>query len=220
MSVVTYPQAEQQFTWYQLSWDQYESLLRTFGDRRLRHTYVEGALEIVSPSMDHESSKSILADFVVTLCRLLKRPRKSIGSTTMKKRAWRRGLEPDEGFYIGETSVRRVGSRRDFDPDRDPPPDLIIEVDITSSSEDRIEFYRRLRVHEVWRYANESISLYGLMQNNRYRRLKRSRLFSLITSEDLTRFLAMRDIVDDTELDLRFERWVKSQPEGTKGSDD
>lgn len=85
--------------------------------------------------MDHESSKSLVADFVVTLCRVLRLPRKSIGSTTMKKKAWRRGLEPDEGFYVGEESVRRMGSRRQFDPDRDPPPDLIVEVDITSSSE-------------------------------------------------------------------------------------
>jgi Uma2 family endonuclease len=220
MSVVTYPQAEQQFTWYQLSWDQYESLLRTFGDRRLRHTYVEGTLEIVSPSMDHESSKSLLGGFVKMLCRLQRLPRRSIGSTTMKKRQWRRGLEPDEGFYVGEESVRKVSSRREFDPDRDPPPDLIIEVDTTSSSEDRIEFYRRLRVREVWRYANGNVRIYGLAQNNRYRPLKRSRLFPVLTSDDLTRFLALRDNLDDTAVDLRFERWVQRQLASNKGSDD
>src|SRR5262245_35468697 len=151
MSVVTTPQAEQQFTWYQLSWDQYEALLLALGDRRLRHTYVEGALEIVSPPMDHEESKSLLGSFVEMLCRMLRVPRRSIGSTTMKKMKWRRGLEPDEGFYVGEESVAQMHLRRDYDPDRDPPPNLIIEVDITSSSEDRIEFYRRLKVAEVWR---------------------------------------------------------------------
>jgi Uma2 family endonuclease len=214
MSVVTSPQAEQQFTWYDLPWDQYEALLRALGDRRLRHTYVEGVLEIVSPSMDHESSKSVLGDFVVTLCRVLRRPRKSIGSTTMKKMRWRRGLEPDEGFYIGEESVRRMRSRREFDPDHDPPPDLIVEVDITSSSEDRIEFYRRLRVSEVWRYANGIVQVYGLMQNGRYRKLKRSRLFPLLTADVLTRFLALRDTWDDTELELEFEKWVRSKTQG------
>ena len=211
MSVVTAPAPEQRFVWYQLSWDQYEALLRALGDRRLRHTYVEGALEIVSPSMDHESSKSVLGDFVVTLCRVLRLPRKSIGSTTMKKMRWRRGLEPDEGFYVGEESVRQMQSRREYEPDRDPPPDLIVEIDITSSSEDRIEFYRRLKVAEVWRYADETVHFYGLMQNGRYRKLKRSRLFPLLTSDELTRFLALRDTMDDTELDLEFEKWVRTQ---------
>ena len=213
MSVVTWPVAEQRFIWYQHSWEQYEGLLRALGDRHLRHTYVEGALEIVSPSMDHEASKSLFGDFVVTLCRVLRLPRKSIGSTTMKKMKLRRGLEPDEGFYVGEESVRQMRSRRDYDPDRDPPPDLIVEVDITSSSEDRIEFYRRLRVPEVWRYADEIVHFYGLVQNGRYRKLKRSRFFPLLTSDDLTRFLALRDKMDDTELELEFERWVRSRLE-------
>lgn len=213
MSVVTAPAPEQRFVWYQLSWDQYEALLRALGDRRLRHTYVEGALEIVSPSMDHESSKSVIGDFVVTLCRVLRLPRKSIGSTTMKKMKWRRGLEPDEGFYVGEESVRHMRSRRDYDPDHDPPPDLIVEVDITSSSDDRIEFYRRLRVPEVWRLADDIVHIYGLMQNGRYRKIKRSRLFPMLTSDDLTRFLARRDTMDDTQLELEFEKWVRSQLE-------
>jgi Uma2 family endonuclease len=211
MSVVTTSQAEQQFTWYQISWNQYEALLRALGDRRLRHTYVEGALEIVSPSLDHESSKSLLGDIVVTLCRVLHLPRKSIGSTTMKKMRWRRGLEPDEGFYVGEQSVRQMKSRREYDADRDPPPDLIVEIDITNSSDDRIEFYRRLKVGEVWRYRDESVRFYGLIQNGRYRKLNRSRLFPLLTCDELTRFMSLRDTMDDTELGLRFEEWVLSQ---------
>ena len=114
MSTAAASAPEQRFVWYQLSWDQYEAMLRALGDRRLRHTYVEGALEIVSPSMDHESSKSVIGDFVVTLCRVLRLPRKSIGSTTMKKMRWRRGLEPDEGFYVGAESVGQMRSRRDY----------------------------------------------------------------------------------------------------------
>jgi Uma2 family endonuclease len=213
MSVVTATAPEQRFIWYQLSWDQYEALLRALGDRRLRHTYVEGALEIVAPAMEHESAKSLMGALVEMLCRLLRLPRKSIGSTTMKKKRWRRGLEPDEGFYVGEESVGQMRSRREFDPDRDPPPELIVEVDITSSSDDRIEFYRRLRVPEVWRYADEVVHFYGLVQNGRYRKLKRSRLFPLLTSDDLTRFLALRDSMDDTELELEFEKWVRGRIE-------
>ncbi len=211
MSVVESPAAEQRFVWYGLSWDQYEGLLRTFGDRRLRHTYVEGALEIVSPSLDHESTKSLLGAFVEMSCRLLKLPRKSIGSTTMKKKAWRRGLEPDEGFYMGVDSVRQMKSRRRFDPERDPPPDLIVEVDITSSSQDRMHFYRRLRVPEVWRFSNEVVEFFALATSGRYRKITRSRVFPFLKAADLTRFVAKRDDIDDTELELEFEQWVRNQ---------
>lgn len=216
MSVVTSSAAEssaaeQQFVFYGLSWEQYEGLLEAFGDHRLRHTYVEGSLEIVTPSMDHESSKSVLGDFVVGLCRVLKLPRKSIGSTTMRKKRWRRGLEPDEGFYIGPKSVQLMQARREYDPDRDPPPDLIVEIDITSSSDDRLEMYRRLGVGEVWRYRRQAVSFYGLLKNGRYRQMQRSRLFPFLSAADLTRFLSLRDSHDDTQLELLFEDWVRQQ---------
>ena len=71
------PPDEQRFVFHDLSWERYEQLLRSLGDRRLRHTYVEGALEIVSPSMHHEWLKSVLGDLVAASCRLLGLPRKS-----------------------------------------------------------------------------------------------------------------------------------------------
>lgn len=212
---------EQQFVFHGISWEQYEGLISALGDHRLRHTYVEGALEVVTPSMDHESSKSVLSDFVVTLCRVLKLPRKSIGSTTMKKKRWKRALEPDECFYIGEESVAIMRSRRAYEPDRDPPPDLIVEIDITSSSEDRIDFYRRLRVSEVWRYRDETVQFLGLTKNGQYRKLKKSRIFPFLADEDLTRLLAQRTSVDDTQLELEFEEWVREQlaPNGGRRRD-
>lgn len=216
MSVATSAEIEstapdQRFVFYDVSWEQYEALLRALGDRRLRHTYVEGALEIVSPSMFHESSKSVLGGFVEMLCRILKLPRKSIGSTTMKKKRWKRALEPDECFYIGEPSVRRMQSRRVYNPDRDPPPDLIVEIDVTSSSEDRVEFYRKLRVPEVWRYLDEKVRFFALSKNNQYRSIKRSRRFPFLTAEYVTRLLAMRDEIDDTQLEMEFEQWVRER---------
>jgi Uma2 family endonuclease len=211
MSIVTAPTSEQRFVWYDLSWNQYEQLLRALGDRRLRHTYVEGSLEIVTPSMDHEATKSVLGIFVATLCRVLKLPRKSIGSTTIKKEGWRRGLEPDECFYLGEPSVKRMKSKRRLNPDRDPPPELIVEVDITSSSDDRIEFYQRLGVAEVWRYSGEVVEILTLAKPQNYRMVKRSRLFPFLTADDLSRFLSRRNSIDDTQLETEFEDWVRQQ---------
>ncbi|MCH8044964.1 MAG: Uma2 family endonuclease [Planctomycetes bacterium] len=205
------PPDEQRFVFHDLSWERYEQLLRSLGDRRLRHTYVEGALEIVSPSMHHEWLKSVLGDLVAASCRLLGLPRKSIGSTTMKKKTWQRALEPDEGFYIGQQSVTIMRTRRTFNPDRDPPPDLIVEIDITSSSDDRMEFYRRLGVGEVWRYVDETVRFHALMKNARYRKINKSRLFPFLSAVDITRLLAKRDTMDDTQIELEFAAWAATQ---------
>ena len=195
----------QQFVFDGLSWEQYETLLDSLGEQRLRHTFVEGSLEVVTPSYDHESSKTFVGDIVAVLCRVLGVPRAGAGSTAMKKEAWKRGLEPDECFYLGDKSVSAMRSKREFDADKDPPPDLVVEVDVTASSKHRIEMYRRMGVSEVWRCRNHNVTFLGLMKDGRYRQIKRSRHFPVLTSEDLTRFLAMRDELDDTALELRFD---------------
>jgi len=203
--------AEQQFVFHGLSWEQYEGLLRTLGDRRLRHTYVEGALEIVSPSMNHEWAKSLLGELVAISCRVLKLPRKSIGSTTMKKKRWRRAVEPDEGFYVGEKSVRTMRTRRTFNADRDPPPELIVEIDITSSSDERIAFYRRLGVREVWKYSDETVQFLALTRDAKYRKTARSRLFPFLAAADLTAWMAKGNTMDDTQIELEFEPWAAAR---------
>lgn len=201
----------QQYVFDGLSWEQYETLLATLGERRLRHTFKDGRLEVVTPSYGHESSKTILGGFVAILCRALQIPRKDAGSTTMKKEEWNRGLEPDECFFIGEKSVAAMHGKDEFDADRDPPPDLVVEIDVTASSDDRIEMYRRMGVAEVWRDKNEVVTFLGLTKDGRYQHIKRSRQFPFLTSDELTRFVTMRHELNDTEVELRFEAWVKEQ---------
>ena len=201
----------QRYVFSGLSWEQYETLLDNLGENRLRHTFVKGSLEVVTPSYGHEWSKSLLGDFVATLCRVLRLPRINAGSTTMKKQDWERGLEPDECFFIGHESVAAMRSKDEFDADRDPPPDLVVEIDVTASSDDRIEIYRRMGVAEVWRSKNKVVTFLGLTKNGRYRKIKHSHHFPFLTSEELTRFAAMQHELDDTELELQFEVWVRQQ---------
>jgi Uma2 family endonuclease len=201
----------QQFVFDGLTWKQYETLLDSLGERRLRHTYVEGRLEVVTPSYDHESSKTFVGGLVEMLCRLYGIPRKGAGSTTMKKEDWERGLEPDECYYIGGKSVAAMRNKVKFDADKDPPPDLVVEIDVTASSKHRIEMYRRMGVAEVWRCRNHAVTFFSLTKDGRYRQIKHSRHFPVLTSEELTRFVGMRQELDDTELELRFETWVREQ---------
>ncbi|MBI2477599.1 MAG: Uma2 family endonuclease [Planctomycetia bacterium] len=206
----------QQFVFDGLTWEQYETLLASLGERRLRHTFAEGSLEVVTPSYGHESSKTLIGDLVATLCRVCRLPRQSAGSTTMKREDFERGLEPDECFFLGKDSAAAMRGKRQYDADKDPPPDLVIEVDVTSSSKRRIEMYRLLAVPEVWRCRNYVVTFLGLTKDGRYRQIQRSRHFSFLTSDDLNRFIDLREELDDTEVELQFEAWVREQIKSKK----
>jgi len=201
----------QQFVFNGLTWKQYETLLDSLGERRLRHTYVEGSLEVVTPSYGHESSKSFVGGLVEMMCRLRRLPRQSAGSTTMKRKDFDRGLEPDECFFLGKDSAAAMRGKTQYYADVDPPPDLVVEVDVTASSKHRIEMYRLLGVREVWRCRNYDVTFLGLTKDGRYRQIKRSRHFPFLSSDDLNRFIDLRQELDDTELELQFEDWVREQ---------
>jgi len=118
-----------------ISWQTYERLLTELSDRRLRLTYNRGSLEIVSPSPEHEFGKEMLGRFVETLAEEFEIEIYPLGSTTFK-RPELSGAEPDKCFYIRNISA--VQGKARLDPFEDPAPDLIIEVDITSSSHNRL----------------------------------------------------------------------------------
>ena len=201
----------QQFVFDGLTWEQYETLLASLGERRLRHTFVEGRLEVVTPSYAHESSKSFVGGLVEMMCRLCRLPRQSAGSTTMKREDFERGLEPDECFFLGKDSAAAMRGKSQYDADKDPPPDLVIEVDVTSNSKHRVEMYRRMGVPEVWRCRNYVVTFLGLTKDGRYRQILRSRHFSFLSSDELNRIIELRDELDDTGVELQFEAWVREQ---------
>jgi Uma2 family endonuclease len=125
---------------WNVSWEAYEQLLAAFGDYQLAHTYDRGTLEILmSPRVDHDWVKSILGRMVEMVSFVLDIPIKSVGSTTLRRRDVRCGLQPDEGYYI--ENERQVRGKLTFDPDSDPLPDLVIEVDVTNKSVTRLPVY-------------------------------------------------------------------------------
>ncbi len=120
-----------------LSWDDYERLREIRGDRSApRFTYLEGTLEILSPSRDHETIKSLIGRLVEAYCLESGIRFMPVGSWTIKERGAKRGAEPDECYVFGDEVTDR--------------PQLAIEVVWTSGRIDNLEVYRRLGVHEVW----------------------------------------------------------------------
>src|SRR5262245_59265718 len=129
MSVTTSPEVVEHIILHDVSWEAYGRILEAFGSRRLRHTYIDGVLEIMSPLRRHEWVKKFLARMIEMMVYQLDIDIECLGSTTLRKEAKKRGLEPDECYWIQH--ALEAGSNDDFDPNRDPPPDLAIEVNVT-----------------------------------------------------------------------------------------
>src|SRR5262245_709157 len=132
-----------------INWEAYEAILKSWADRPYRLTYDQGMLEIMCPLHSHEQYGGLIGQMVVAHTEEMDIPRHSGGSTTVKREAQLRGLEPDECYWIQNERLMR--GKKHFDIHTDPPPDLAIEVDITSSSLDRMSIYATLGVAEVWR---------------------------------------------------------------------
>lgn len=194
---------------WDVSWDAYERILEAFGDHPLAHTYDRGSLEILmSPRVDHDWIKSILGRVVEMIAFVLDIPIKSVGSTTLWRRDVRQGLQPDEGYYVHNEP--RVRGKLTFDPDIDPPPDLAIEVDVTSKSIKRLPVYAALGVPEVWRHDGHAIVFFEL-QNGNYEPIPQSRAFPFLKPDDLNRLLEQIETVDETSLLKSFANWVRVQ---------
>ena len=168
-----------------ISWQTYERLLTELSDRRLRLTYKRGLLEIMSPSPEHEFGKEMLGRFVETLAEEFEIEIYPLGSTTFK-RPELSGAEPDKCFYIRNISA--VQGKARLDPFEDPAPDLIIEVDITSSSHNRLQVYADLGVAEVWIYNGQSLSI-NQLEKGQCRPGSTSQFFPGIPLLDITMFL-------------------------------
>lgn len=139
-------------------WSHYETLLELFKDRRsLRLTYYQGTLEIMSPSSRHEWYKEVFANLVRSLAAGLKMDYVSFGSTRYKSELRARGVEPDACFLIA--SYRPDIEWREYDAAVGPPPDLVIEVDLTSGSSVRLKTYADMGVSEVWRFDGVDLTI-------------------------------------------------------------
>jgi Uma2 family endonuclease len=140
----------------------YEKVLEAFGERRnARLAYDNGSLEIMAPpSMEHESDGRFLAGLVPELADAFGLPLRHGGSVTVRRKAALKGVEPDTCFWLGN-APRLAGVKR-LDLTVHPPPDLAIEVDVTSDSLDRHGIYAGLGVPELWRLDGDELRFHQL----------------------------------------------------------
>ncbi|PSB18547.1 Uma2 family endonuclease [Phormidesmis priestleyi ULC007] len=208
--------AEKRISLYNISWQTYETISNALGDRSSpRLTYYGDTLEITTFSELHETASELIGDFVEILVEKADLNIKSLGSTTLNRPDLRAGAEPDKCYYIQNEPLVRG---RTVDLKTDPPPDLVVEIDITHTDINKKALYQQMGVNEFWRYDGRTLTLYHLQGGN-YQEVQTSPTFSWVPKETLYRFL--RDCAEqgETQAKRTFRNWVREQIQllGTNG---
>ncbi|AFY38293.1 protein of unknown function DUF820 [[Leptolyngbya] sp. PCC 7376] len=172
-----------------IGWQQFENILLELGETRgSRIAYCDGTLEIMTPLPEHEYYKEVISDALKEYADASDIDYESLGSTTWRKQLKMAGLEPDNCFYFQNEPLIR--GQLEYDLNQDPPPDLALEIDLTSKSLERFPIYARLGVPEIWSYEEGKITIY-LLKNNEYQISENSLALPRISVDK------MMDLIED-----------------------
>ena len=198
-------QPGQQLLVEDVNWQQFESILAELGERRAsRLSYSNGRLEIMVPLPEHEKAKEIIGDMVKILLEAGQIAFESLGSTTLKNERMSQAVEPDTCFYI-QNQAAVIGKNR-LDMSVDPPPDLAIEIDLTSRTQ--LDNYQILGVPELWRYARRGLQI-NVLQAEQYIESDVSPTFPNIPIVQLVnQYTQQSQVAGRTRAIQAFKNWV------------
>jgi Uma2 family endonuclease len=208
------PVGEKRLLFRALTWQRYQMLRESLSrdraaapseNRSIRFTYMQGSLEVTIPLEIHEFSARLIELFIRVLVVELGVKVKTMGSTTLDRAALDRSAEPDNAYYIQNQSLV---AGRDVDLDHDPPPDLVVEVDITHTDINKLQLYAGMGVPEFWRYNGEIWRIYALHAGE-YQETDVSPTFPLVPKIKLYEFLANAR-QDKVEAELALREWLRS----------
>ncbi len=189
-----------------ISWGTYERLLDETGENPNPHFfYNQGDLLIMTLSPEHEDLKDAFTALVNLLALETKTRFRGLGSATFKREAYQRGFEPDACFYF--TNEPAIRGKKRLNLTTDPPPDLVIEVDITHFSFDKLELYAEYGVSEVWRFTNNRVEILQL-ESGRYAKATNSLYLPILTAETLSEFMLKSELVDRYEWLAEIRLWA------------
>lgn len=200
-----------------IDWQRYEQLLAEMGsDRTTRFTYQRGQLEMMNPLEEHERCHKLIESLILVLVDEMDIPLEGYKVPTLKRMDLQLGVEPDTAYYLQNAAL--MSRKSAIDLDRDPPPDLILEVELSRSSLNKFEIYAELGIREVWRYISKPGETFlkgnffiHYLEGDRYIEEDRGLAFPFLTAGRILQFIDQSDALGlPTALrDLRI--WVESQ---------
>ena len=190
-----------------IHWDTYELLL---ADRQessgTRLNFDCGTLEIVSPSSEHEQLKETITLLFQLMASELEIDVVAAGSTTFRRKDLRKGFEPDASFYI--RNAQAVRKRPQIDLRRDPPPDVVVEIEITSPAINKLSIFAAAAVPEVWLYRDDRVEILAL-ESKTYQKKMESSFLPGVTDEVLTSFVRSSRTMTSVEWIKAVRTWAK-----------
>src|SRR5262249_29360343 len=195
------PATDQLVVLHNVSWETYLRLLEDLADQSsIRVAFENGDMEIMSPTAEHEELNRTVARFLEAVAAALDLDIRSLGSTTFKRKDVTRGFEPDSCFYLQNAAAIKGKTRLDLNID--PPPDLVIEIDITSGSLNKLPIYAALGVQEIWQYRDGKVDIL-LLKGASYLDAEFSSTLPFVSAKDVLYFLEL----SRTE---RHAAWMKA----------
>jgi Uma2 family endonuclease len=173
-----------------VSWEEYESFVeKNWEKNNLSLAYDNGVLEIMSKSPMHEAISRFISKLVFIFSEEFSLFLEDRGSATFKRSVFKKGVEPDECFYV--QNAETVIGLEDWDAETYPAPDVAVEIDLTTESLDKFSIYAALQVAELWIFDGREMKFYRL-ENNRYHSTETSLAFPGLTVDLLNEFIVIR----------------------------
>jgi len=199
-----------------VSWQKYEALLAEMaGDRTARFTFDRGRLEMMNPLEEHDRCHKLIESLLLIVTDELEQPITSYKNPTLKREDLQIGGEPDAGYYL--QNCDRMDGKSAIDLTVDPPPDLILEVELSRSSLNKFAIYAQLGIPEVWRYISKPGETFlkgklfiHYLQGDRYIEEDHGLAFPFLPAGRILQFIDQSDVegLPKALRDLRL--WVET----------
>jgi Uma2 family endonuclease len=194
---------------HDVSWSSYESLLKDYEDVRNPHlTYDRGDLLIMVLSAEHENLENAITTLIQALAEEFDIEWLGFGSMTHKREDLQRGFEPDACFYFNNEA--RMRGKEQLDLSVDPPPDLVVEIDITHPSLNKLPILASFGVPEVWRLNVEELEILWL-RDGRFVKSQNSSSLPLVTADVISSFVRESKKLGRLEWLKKVREWARQQ---------
>lgn len=205
------PKADNLILLNPVSWDTFNRLLAELGEQRgQRLAYDGGILEIMSPLGIHENNNRFIESLIFVIADELGLNLKKFGSLTLRIDKAQQGVEPDSCYYLKHEP--QVRSKQHIDLTVDPPPDLVLEIDITSGSLDKFPIYSNLGVPEIWRFNGDRLRIFILNPaSGQYQGVETSPTFPFLPPERIPELIQRSLAIGETAALREFRQWLRAQ---------
>lgn len=191
-----------------VTWEEYQELLDELGERRrVLVSFSEGVLEIMPLSRPHERRKEFILHLFFALTEELEIEIETGGSTTLQREDLERGVEPDTSFFIQHAA--EIKNKDTHDLSTDPPPDIIVEVDVFSPSYSKKPIYAAIGVPEFWSYDKKGFQMFKLERGS-YLETKTSLAFPFLQADVFEAFIERGKTEGHNAIIRSFREWVRA----------